>query len=559
MFHQVKTDVDHVGCVIAVIAARASRIVCCQNRRRQIPRTTVPRRLAGSPSGIRTGVWAGKVQTAAGDVTWHSYVMAEGAAVGEIRRSVLTNGTTTVAPLLLPVGCAKFGCGDHRPEWRIAGKRRLRCPGRMPRRPNGSDAGFYTFTSQSARGYIGQYQVTNNLIDLNARYYDALLGRFLGVDPMTGSDPFDLQNWNAYSYAGNNPMAFSDPTGLCKGVFGCIGDFFGSFLRHNSWAGQVLVIGVTFLCGPAAPACAIASAAATQVGVSLLEGQQIGQALESGAIVGAEALAFNAVGGATGITDAKGNFIEGGSLKLAEYPAEFAGNVAGHAIVGGTFSVIQGGKFGSGALAAGFSAGLTPYLGDLGAGDMRSAGGIAKGTAVLAVVGGTASVLGGGKFANGAQTAAFGYLFNAAAGRLAGRWAGGALAGAAGVETGPLDVAIVAAGRWLGGIIGDNLENWAMSAADNSATASPLAKSLASQQQMGEPGSPIAGSDLNSNLPPIKDINRLLNQYGGEAVDWSKMSSSSYRATDGTGFQTHWYENGSTGQRFELKTAFPRN
>ena len=39
-----------------------------------------------------------RVQTVAGDVTWHSYVMAEGAAVGEIRRVVLKTGPTTVAP-----------------------------------------------------------------------------------------------------------------------------------------------------------------------------------------------------------------------------------------------------------------------------------------------------------------------------------------------------------------------------------------------------------------------------------------------------------------------------
>jgi hypothetical protein len=35
-----------------------------------------------------------------------------------------------------------------------------------------------------------------------------------------------------------------------------------------------------------------------------------------------------------------------------------------------------------------------------------------QGTIISAVVGGTASVLGGGKFANGAQTGAFSYLFN---------------------------------------------------------------------------------------------------------------------------------------------------
>jgi hypothetical protein len=41
-------------------------------------------------------------------------------------------------------------------------------------------------------------------------------------------------------------------------------------------------------------------------------------------------------------------------------------------------------------------------------------------TVAAAVVGGTASVLGGGSFANGAVTASFGYLFNAASSRMRG-------------------------------------------------------------------------------------------------------------------------------------------
>src|SRR5437867_12691611 len=45
-----------------------------------------------------------------------------------------------------------------------------------------------------------------------ARYYEAPLGRFLGVDPAEGV-PRDPQSWNRYSYAGNNPLMFIDPTG----------------------------------------------------------------------------------------------------------------------------------------------------------------------------------------------------------------------------------------------------------------------------------------------------------------------------------------------------------
>ncbi len=103
------------------------------------------------------------------------------------------------------------------------------------------------------------------------------------------------------------------------------------------------------------------------------------------------------MGAATGTGGA-----EGGNVKCCM--PEFFENVAGHALVGGTFSVIGGGKFGSGALAGGFSAAVTPYIPD----NIGTGGGLATSS----IVGGTASVLGGGKFGNGALTGAFGYLFN---------------------------------------------------------------------------------------------------------------------------------------------------
>ena len=54
---------------------------------------------------------------------------------------------------------------------------------------------------------------------------------------------------------------------------------------------------------------------------------------------------------------------------------------------------------------------------------------------ISSVAGGVGSVAGGGKFANGAITGAFGYLFNAAAGRLIGGYVGGGLAGLLGIES----------------------------------------------------------------------------------------------------------------------------
>jgi RHS repeat-associated protein len=47
---------------------------------------------------------------------------------------------------------------------------------------------------------------------VGARWYDETVGRFLTVDPVM--DLMDPQQWNAYSYANNNPTTWSDPTGL---------------------------------------------------------------------------------------------------------------------------------------------------------------------------------------------------------------------------------------------------------------------------------------------------------------------------------------------------------
>jgi RHS repeat-associated protein len=48
----------------------------------------------------------------------------------------------------------------------------------------------------------------------SARYYAQRTGRFTTVDPgHVGGNLFVPQAWNAYAYAGNNPLRFSDPTG----------------------------------------------------------------------------------------------------------------------------------------------------------------------------------------------------------------------------------------------------------------------------------------------------------------------------------------------------------
>ena len=47
---------------------------------------------------------------------------------------------------------------------------------------------------------------------MNARLYDPILGRFLGMDPHVQMPDF-TQNYNRYSYALNNPFSYIDPDG----------------------------------------------------------------------------------------------------------------------------------------------------------------------------------------------------------------------------------------------------------------------------------------------------------------------------------------------------------
>ncbi len=63
------------------------------------------------------------------------------------------------------------------------------------------------------RGFTGHEHLTwFGLINMNARLYDPLLGRFLSPDPYVQAPDF-TQNLNRYSYALNNPLKYSDKSG----------------------------------------------------------------------------------------------------------------------------------------------------------------------------------------------------------------------------------------------------------------------------------------------------------------------------------------------------------
>lgn len=62
-------------------------------------------------------------------------------------------------------------------------------------------------------GFLDKPTDTNSgLTQIGARFYDPTLGRFISVDPLL--DPNDTHQANAYTYVANNPLTFTDPTGL---------------------------------------------------------------------------------------------------------------------------------------------------------------------------------------------------------------------------------------------------------------------------------------------------------------------------------------------------------
>jgi RHS repeat-associated protein len=98
------------------------------------------------------------------------------------------------------------------------------------RAPDGHDALPGSFNQQvGAREFTGHETIPSiGLINMNGRVYDPALARFLSPDPnvqLVG----DLQSYNRYSYALNNPLRNTDPTGY----------FFDS-VSHGYWDKFVL-------------------------------------------------------------------------------------------------------------------------------------------------------------------------------------------------------------------------------------------------------------------------------------------------------------------------------
>ena len=240
------------------------------------------------------------------------------------------------------------------------------------RNANGTDAA--SITAQTTRGYTRhEHDDEIKLINMNAREYDPLLGRFISPDTIV-QFPHSSQGLNRYAYVNNNPLSYTDPTG------------------HRSWRNlfraAVAIAAIYFTYNGQLTNFAM------DVGKAGFGSAKIGIGLVRGGIIGF-------VAGGTAKSTFAGAFSGALFGKVGDLGLSQWASPAVHAITGGFSSGLMGGDFRSGALGAGFSelAGNLPYANNL---------------VVRTMVGGLSAELTGGQFKYGAWTAAYAYLFSQA-------------------------------------------------------------------------------------------------------------------------------------------------
>lgn len=80
--------------------------------------------------------------------------------------------------------------------------------------------GYLATADQLRAKFTGQEHDGTGLDFFNARYLSGAQGRFTSADPgNAGANPGDPQSWNGYAYVNNNPLTYTDPSGMDGGGF----------------------------------------------------------------------------------------------------------------------------------------------------------------------------------------------------------------------------------------------------------------------------------------------------------------------------------------------------
>jgi RHS repeat-associated protein len=168
------------------------------------------------------------------------------------------------------------------------------------------------------------------LVYLSARYMDPSTGRFYALDPELGSLSMP-QTMNRYVYCLNNPMLFTDPTGM---------DFLGDAWNwvNNNWQTiavvTVCVVATVATAGIASPALALAASMAIGGGASALD-----YSLNAGSSFTWEGLLANVAMGT-----AIGGVSFGAGAAISRGAASIAAKSINNALASGSRELSLGGK-----------------------------------------------------------------------------------------------------------------------------------------------------------------------------------------------------------------------
>ncbi|MCB1236481.1 MAG: VCBS repeat-containing protein [Verrucomicrobiae bacterium] len=248
---------------------------------------------------------------------------------------------------------------------------------------------YQAVVSETDRGFTGHEMLDLlELVHMNGRIYDPLLGRFLSADPVV-QEAGNLLNLNRYSYVLNNPLSLTDPSGF----------FFKSIAKLFQKIAKPLQIAATILSiFPATRPIGVALNLAVSFGSAfsgtLLNGGSVGDALRAG--LKAYVITSLTMAATEGVGEA---------YKIGRIG--FSTRVIAHGVINGAARAAQGGQFRHGFYAGAFTAAFSPVSERI-----DRAYGVLAGTAASALVGGTAEAVGGGKFSNGAASGAMLHIFN---------------------------------------------------------------------------------------------------------------------------------------------------
>ncbi|MFZ3255446.1 MAG: RHS repeat-associated core domain-containing protein, partial [Syntrophales bacterium] len=211
--------------------------------------------------------------------------------------------------------------------------------------------------------YTGQEEdAETGLYYYGARYYDPTIGRFISADTIVQAPGYP-QTLNRYSYAGNNPIIYTDPSGhFIEGFI--VGAIIGGFIAgvQSDWNFQAVLTGAIIggiSGGVFAEASAFTQGALGGVVQSGTSGGMISGMVGGGA-AGATAGGLNAAyyGGNIGDAMLRGAGLGaagGAAFGAIGVPNSF-GKAGAYALAGGGLSELGGGDFWQGVALSGGAA-----------------------------------------------------------------------------------------------------------------------------------------------------------------------------------------------------------